>query len=560
MTSAEQSSCAKLECTQTAASKDKRKSLFARFGLLAVAAAMSLNWDSVAVAEETEDDLSAIKSRLAALEIQNAELQAKLANPSAVFSEASSVTTTSVDDDARIRGIIDKYMADKKAEEEAKKKAAGEAGYDVGSDLAMTAVWNNGLELVTKNKDFRIHIGGRTQFDTGWYVTPDSLVPPTINTPYRDGADFRRARLRIDGTLYEQHEFAVEYDFINSARANTGAAGAIVDFDVTGFTDVWWQLKEVPYFGNIRIGNQKEAIGFEHLVSSRFLPFMERSYNQDTFYGGSFNGFTPGIAAFDKFSEDTATWNIGLYKPVNNVYAANAWDNDYAVTGRLTKLIRYEAEGADLIHIGLGARQSTSVQDRTRFRTRDAVRSAISAQWPVPADTGPLLCSDGQMLAPELAIVRGPLTIQAEYLGSWTHDVSTVAPVPITADNVFYHGGYAQVMYFLTGEHDNYSIERGAFDRVKPRTNFFALRGADGCHATGWGAWQVGARYNYLDLNDQGINGGELHNMTAGLNWFWNPNMKMQFNYFATHRDAALPANAGDAWIHGVGMRLAHDF
>ncbi len=37
--------------------------------------------------------------------------------------------------------------------------------------------------------------------------------------------------------------------------------------------------------GNIRVGNQKEPVGFERLVSSRFLPFMERSYNQDVFYG-----------------------------------------------------------------------------------------------------------------------------------------------------------------------------------------------------------------------------------------------------------------------------------
>ena len=45
-------------------------------------------------------------------------------------------------------------------------------------------------------------------------------------------------------------------------------------------------------------------------------------------------------------------------------------------------------------HIGLGARHSTSVQDHVRFRTRDAIRSGISAQWPIPADSA---CSPNRL-------------------------------------------------------------------------------------------------------------------------------------------------------------------
>ena len=78
------------------------------------------------------------------------------------------------------------------------------------------------------------------------------------------------------------------------------------------------------------------------------------------------------------------------------------------------------------------------------------------------------------------------------------------------------------------------------------------------------GAWQVGVRYNHLDLNDKGINGGILDNWTAGLNWFWNPNMKWQFNYMETDRNVANATNAavasGSGWIHGFGTRLAFDF
>jgi phosphate-selective porin OprO/OprP len=114
------------------------------------------------------------------------------------------------------------------------------------------------------------------------------------------------------------------------------------------------------------------------------------------------------------------------------------------------------------------------------------------------------------------------------------------------------------VLYFLTGENDRYNRKTGAFDRVIPYENFFLVRDPDGNHTCGLGAWQVGVRYNYLDLNDSGINGGILHNVTAGVNWFLNPNMKVQYNYIATHRDVV--GTAGDGWINGWGVRVAHDF
>ena len=89
---------------------------------------------------------------------------------------------------------------------------------------------------------------------------------------------------------------------------------------------------------------------------------------------------------------------------------------------------------------------------------------------------------------------------------------------------------------------------------MTPNENFFV--GRDECgNVTGGGigAWQIGARYNYLDLNDNGFNGGILHNGTLGLNWFLNPNMKFQFDFMATHRDAPLAGDLGDGWVYGWG-------
>ena len=364
--------------------------------------------------------------------------------------------------------------------------------------------------------------------------------------------------------MYEQIEWAAEYDFVNSA-AIAGTARAL-----TAPTDLWWAFKEVPFFGQIKVGNQKEAIGFEHMVSSRFLPFMERSYNQDTFYGGLFNGFNPGITAIGTYGEDDiGTYNVGIFKPTNNVFAFNTGDGDYSVTGRLTRLLLWEQEGAQLVHVGGSLRQATPVSTNIgtgsttpfrsqQFRTRDAIRSGLSANWPTPANIT-LFGDDEQSANLEFVVVNGSFTLQAEYLVNGLQD-ARLLPNGTLGRTAVYHGGYIQMLYFLTGEHDHYGKKVGFFERVKPNENFFLVRDQAGCRCYGKGAWQVGARYNYLDLNDEGLNGGILHNGTLGLNWFLNPNMKVQFNYMMTYRDAPLPGNIGDGWVNGWGIRLAHDF
>ncbi len=467
--------------------------------------------------------------------------------------------TTSLSEEA-IKAIIGEYLSDKEkakaasmTPEEKKKKAS-----------AMTARWNDGLELSTEDKNFRTHVGGRYQFDSAWFGAPDN-VNSAINVPYGDGVDFRRARMRIDGTLYEVHEYAAEFDFVNSVRvrAQPGTPG-FFDQTVTAPTDLWWQIKKVPVVGNIKFGNHKEQIGFEHIVSSRFQPFMERSFNQDAFYGGLFNGFQPGISIFNTYGDDeNGVWNLGLFKPTNNVFASSTGDGDYALSGRLTRLLAYSDEGRQLLHVAVSGRQGTAVSQAgvpgrfQTFRTRDAIRSGLSQNWSVPAGIT-LIGDDTQMVNGELVGVYGPLTWQSEYLVSGLQDARL--NLGDAGQTVTYHGGYAQVGLFLTGESDSYEKKTGAFGRVRPNSNFFKPDRCGG--GTGCGAWQLVARYNHLDLNDKGLNGGILDAYTAGLNWFWNPNMKLQFNYNVTDRNVSqvVGRETGSGNIYSYGTRLAMDF
>jgi phosphate-selective porin OprO/OprP len=120
------------------------------------------------------------------------------------------------------------------------------------------------------------------------------------------------------------------------------------------------------------------------------------------------------------------------------------------------------------------------------------------------------------------------------------------------------------LLYFLTGEHRFYNRKTAAFGRVTPNSNFTGFGIGDGCDGDGCepgcgsGAWQVGIRYSWIDLDNRGFRGGTIHDLTLGLNWFLNPYMKWQWNLECLYRNAPDPAH--DGWVYGFGTRLAFDF
>jgi len=143
--------------------------------------------------------------------------------------------------------------------------------------------------------------------------------------------------------------------------------------------------------------------------------------------------------------------------------------------------------------------------------------------------------------------------------GSESEAIGTVVDTS-TAGNGFLWGGYSQVGLFLTSEHRPYDRKAGAVDRVIP---FNSLTKS----GQGFGAWEIAARWSYLDLSDNLIQGGDMQNMTFGLNWYVNPNCKCVFNYihsWAESRpirngsiiDNQMISSETDAW----GMRVQLDF
>ncbi len=417
--------------------------------------------------------------------------------------------------------------------------------------IPLMPYWENGLRFISQDEHFNLHVGGNFQWDSVWLGDSNgNLSEPSSNatSTTQSGASLmRRGRIKFDGSIYESFDYSLEFDLANAVNENKGQQSPTQD-NVTGSPfpcNVWIQLREVPLFGRLRIGNQVKPIGMTNNTYQGFLPFMERGDNMDGFYGPFDEGFDPGISAIDWIESERVAWRYGLYRPLKNAFGIGI--NEYTVSGRVTALPIFEDDGAELLHVGFSASQGSLVNDEFRIRARPPLRNGPGYAVPVIVDTTTLPGSSQFLIGPELAAVIGPWTFQAEWTGQFFNDA--VASNGQDQGTVNFHGGYGQMLYFLTGEHQAYEKKEGVFGRVVPKKSF----GADG-----FGAWQVGVRCSYLNLIDEVIDGGKVIDMTVGLNWFLNPNMKIQWNYMLAHRDGQQGQGNGN--FDGFGVRAAIDF
>lgn len=313
--------------------------------------------------------------------------------------------------------------------------------------------------------------------------------------------------------------------------------------------DAWIQADQVPWIGHVRVGLQKEWFSLEHTESARYLTFIERSYLFDAGQPTAFNNArTPGVSTFRTWSDGAAFTAIGIYKNINGPFGFGVGDGEYAVTGRVAGLPVYQPDKQRYWMVGGGMSHRDPANDTVRVRVRSSVRGQPGPLLNLLADTGNLSASSQTLFNLQTAAGLGRWTMTAEYLANLVRS-ARVGSGP-NLGTVTFQGFYIEGLAFLTDEHRSFDTKYYRRARVIPKDNL-----SEG----GWGVWELGLRYQHLDLDEGGVRGGRLNNVTVGLNWYWNPNMKLQFNYDYTHRDGgANPLASGQ--VHGFGTRVAFDF
>ena len=174
-------------------------------------------------------------------------------------------------------------------------------------------------------------------------------------------------------------------------------------------------------------------------------------------------------------------------------------------------------------------------------------------------DTGEIAGAEWyEVLGLETMLNVGAFHLCGEYMCNWVQRDGTTAG---TGPDLFFHGAYVQAAYMLTGEHVPYRRSRSTIGRIKPFENFFLVDRCSGGTGTGWGAWQVAARFSHLDLTDEDIRGGVEDNLTLALVWYLNSHASMQFNAIFGDIEQHEPVNGfTDGHFTALGTRLRIDF
>lgn len=382
-----------------------------------------------------------------------------------------------------------------------------------------------------------VEVGGVLQLDTGWFSQTTQNRLDVGNA--RDGTSFRTARIWGRGQIQETIGYMLELDFGGLASFSPGRPN---------FQNAYAELQQLPWLGTARIGRWKQPVTLETVSSIRFLPFIERA---------SLFAFVPfrrtGVGFFDATPDQRTTYAASVFRAADDGYGDLTLDGGgWATAARLTRLLWNECDGAKLLHLGVAHSWNDAVDNRVRFARfgEFAINQSpvgnVSTSTPNQFDTGLVAARHYNVLGTEFAWVHGPFSVQGETLVTLVDRIDGSNPV--------FYGWYVFGSWFATGEHRNYIPALGAFDRVKPKRNFVTSR----THGIeGPGAWEFLARVSQVDVNDADVNGGQLTALTLGVNWHWNANAKLQFNFIQNVR--RVP-NQPQSEFQVYGMRMAYDF
>jgi len=375
--------------------------------------------------------------------------------------------------------------------------------------------WDNGMKIENPEKGYKIKFGGRIMLD-GMSVWPEKngVMDTLVNAG--SGVEFRRVRLFSAGQIYSNIRYKLQFDF---------AGGEAV------LKDAYITITKIPLIGNLQFGHFKEPIGLELLTSSKYISMMERSLTSP---------LTPerntGVMAFNDVWNKRFSWALGYFLPSDNF--GKYTGGKFNISGRVSGRPVYKTAGTyHVLHLGLSLTHQYQANSKYKLKSRPEshlVPTLVVAE----IDYAKAVNQTGG----EVAWVYGPFSLQGEYIHA---NALTSYKSSLQQSSYNFTAYYGYATWFITGEHRNYKSSSAAFDRVKPKNNF----GKEG----GAGAWEITLRYSEIDLDDTDISGGNLANVTAGLNWYLNPATRMMFNY-------VLANLKGTGNVNIFQMRVQVDF
>jgi phosphate-selective porin OprO and OprP len=410
--------------------------------------------------------------------------------------------------------------------------------------------------FATADGQFTAALRGQLQLDTAAYFQPaagpiatdlrrsgpalgasTSNVDLTHARDLKDGVDWRRARIGIDGTAYGDWEYRLLFDFGGSGVENAGQ-----------LYEAWGQYSGFRPL-HLRVGAWPQPIGLEDQASTNYQLFLERpaisdvarnlaagdtrigagafAYDNLWFVSGDVTGRTIGVVNTGTFITSTTTGNVGT---------AQTFGDQLGFVGRAAAT---PFHGSDWrVNIGIHGSYVDQPADTTgpaangtqpvngmAVRLRDTQELRVDGTQLI--DTGSIPARNASTIGGEFAAQKGPFLLQSEVESIHVDRSDNVA-------SPTFGGWYVEGGWMLTGERRAYNASTAAFDGPTI-AHPFSLRDH------GWGAWELAARYSDADLNSdagaQGtaplkdsIRGGDSQIWSFGLNWYPNQVFRVMFD------------------------------
>lgn len=380
--------------------------------------------------------------------------------------------------------------------------------------------WDNGFFMRSLDNSYVLRITGQIQADLHDYVND------------RDQTDIstflvRRARLGIDAIVFKYFEFRLLPDF--------GLGRAVIQ-------DAYLN---VHYFDEIQIatGKLKEPVSFEELVQDRFVPTAERSLLDQLVPARDEGVLVHGYNLFDHKLD----YAVGIFNgSINGDTDTNGF-KDFAWR-LVVRPLNFEGlpEFLHLLQVGCSGTTGVEVEPMNPL--------VLHTPAGVPFFSfNSTVQADGlrNRYTPELSYFYGGLGFAAQTY----YEIQQVSPSPAqaakTVITVPFDGYYVMATYLLTGE------KRREFSQLLTPLRIF-----DPAHPfTNPGAWELVARYSFLEVGDDVFAPGKLQlanpatnanrasELTVGFNWYLNTYVRMQFNWEHAWFSSGVPLGGGPAGL-----------
>lgn len=362
------------------------------------------------------------------------------------------------------------------------------------SSAALVTADKQGFQIASPDRtSLRLRIRGYAHFDSATFLESRSLTA-------RERFQVSRARLNLEGTLFENVDFRLMPDFGGTSPT---------------LQDAYLNLRYWP-LAQLQAGQFKSPFGLERLQSATALTFVARAFptqlapNRDV-----------GVMLHGDFREGTLQYQLAALNGVSDG-ASSPSDSDDSkdVVARLFAQPFLETPWTPLQGLGLGFAVSYGDQTKAATSYRTSGQDVFFRYAAGVTEDGERL-----RLGPQAHYYWGPFGSLFEWTKSSTHLLGTGG----ARGEADVRAWQIAASWVLTGE-------SASFRGVVPRDSLRPSGGA-------WGALEVAARYQRWDVEDDVFAAGfasptaspeQADAWTIGINWYLNPFVKLVVNYERT--------------------------